>query len=61
MLKNQYRACQICNTTPHKRLVIDGYPPNCRMEDGFYSDSAGKISIPCPACKGTGLIWGNIY
>lgn len=59
LLRNEYRACNLCCFSPHTKLIIDGYPPDCIIENGYETDMSGKIILECPACKGTGIIWDN--
>lgn len=55
MIRSNYHLCKLCNE--ENRVVCSGYIPY-KMYENIFSDATGNILLKCPACKGTGIIWG---
>lgn len=56
LIKGKYRGCGLCYGFENHFLKAPGFQPFTSYE-GIYTDSQGNIRVPCPACKGTGIIW----
>lgn len=55
-IRGKYHRCSMCEGFEKHTLRIPGFKAYTTYED-HCSDAQGNIWIPCPACKGTGVIW----
>lgn len=57
VIRNKYRLCKMCKGNRQIGVAFKEY--NARIERSFYSNSEGMVTIKCPACGGSGVIWDD--